>query len=131
MRLVLTISFATLCACSTNDDRAAGTADATADRPVSCDSFTKAGEACTLEATMVCFRQCKIDGCVCKDSKWVCTKDFSCMPEAGPIVDGGDDDSSVEEDGGEDAALDSTADSPSDGPSDASSDASSDAPLDG
>ena len=103
-----------------------------ADAASLCENFTHNGQPCSPVSPLVCFRQCVTDGCSCKGAPgggggvWVCTTDFSCMPDGGPL-----DDSGPDLDSGSDAATDAGADSPAEAATDAGADASSDAPSDG
>ncbi len=118
-----------LLACSTDTSAEVKDASVADDGgPGGCDSFTKVGSPCDLGPGQVCFRQCKTDGCTCRNAVWACTTDFSCTPDAGPLVDASGDD--VPDADVADAA-DAASDSWVDAGSDALSDAGSDAPGDG
>ena len=122
------VGIAALCACSTSDETpGANAADATAEGAApGCESFTKVGDPCGVDVKEVCFRECKTDGCTCKNGAWACTRDFSCMP-----VDAGVDAIIFQDAAVEDAPVDAPVDVAADAPSDAPSDAPADAPTDG
>jgi hypothetical protein len=103
--LALAGAFASGPACSSNDDADGGDSglDGTyVDAPTFCDFFTEAGAPCPAVSKTQCFAMCTTGGCYCSATssgpRWVCTEDFSCVPEAGPLEDSGSADAG--EDGG-------------------------------
>lgn len=134
------------CPSSSSPDTSDAAADGgftTTDGAAICGEFTHSGDPCGPVSTVVCFRQCKTDGCMCKaggdgTGHWVCTTDFSCSPDGSPLDDGGEaDDATTPDDGGSDAAdsgsdaaIDANGDGGDDGGLDGSDDGPADAPSD-
>jgi hypothetical protein len=88
---------ALLAACPSGDDTSAAppTQDAGEEPFDICTTFPfdggGAGKPCSPVSSTVCFRECKTDGCMCVAGPdgggiWSCQNDFSCTPEAGPLV---------------------------------------------
>jgi hypothetical protein len=122
----------------TDDGTDASTDDAYVadDAAAFCAAFTHSGDPCAQASGIICFRQCKTDGCQCKTgtdgtARWACTTDFSCEPDGSPLEDATPPDTDADSDSGTDAGADADSDSGTDADAGADADADTASDADG
>ncbi len=89
---MLAVALAQLLGCSSSDNAAPSTPDASTDpdAPIDlCDTFTHSGDPCDHASANVCFPECATGGCWCVATaagpRWKCTTDVSCLPDGSPV----------------------------------------------